>query len=61
MTHELPSIFAVADRVIMVDREAKTIVAAGKPQELRDNSDNPVVRQFFHRQLGRESKTNKIG
>lgn len=51
VTHELPSIFAVADRVILVDREAKTIVAEGKPQELRDQSDNPVVRQFFHRQL----------
>jgi phospholipid/cholesterol/gamma-HCH transport system ATP-binding protein len=51
VTHELPSIFAVADRVIMVDKEAKTIIAAGKPQELRDQSDNPVVRQFFHRQL----------
>lgn len=53
VTHELPSIFAVADRVIMVDKEAQTIVATGKPQELRDNSDNPLVRQFFHRQLGR--------
>jgi len=52
VTHELPSIFTVADRVIMVDREARTIIAAGKPQELRDKSDNPVVRRFFHRQLG---------
>jgi phospholipid/cholesterol/gamma-HCH transport system ATP-binding protein len=51
VTHELPSIFTVADRVIMVDREAQTIVASGRPQELRDRSDNPVVRQFFHRQL----------
>jgi len=51
VTHELPSIFAVADRVIMVDREAQTIVAAGKPQELRDTSENPVVRRFFNRQL----------
>ena len=51
VTHELPSIFAVADRVIMVDREARTIIAAGKPQELCDTSDNPGVRQFFNRQL----------
>jgi phospholipid/cholesterol/gamma-HCH transport system ATP-binding protein len=51
VTHELPSIFAVADRVIMVDKEAKTIIAGGKPEELRDHSDNPVVRQFFRRQL----------
>jgi phospholipid/cholesterol/gamma-HCH transport system ATP-binding protein len=53
VTHELPSIFTVADRVIMVDKEARTIIASGKPQELRDKSDNPAVRQFFHRRLGR--------
>jgi phospholipid/cholesterol/gamma-HCH transport system ATP-binding protein len=52
VTHELPSIFTVANRVIMVDQEARTIIASGKPQELRDRSDNPAVRQFFHRQLG---------
>jgi phospholipid/cholesterol/gamma-HCH transport system ATP-binding protein len=51
VTHELPSIFAVADRAIMVDRGARTIVAEGKPQELRDKSDNLVVRQFFNREL----------
>ena len=53
VTHELPSIFAVADRVIMVDKEAQTIIARGKPQELRDGSDNPVVRQFFSRRVGK--------
>jgi phospholipid/cholesterol/gamma-HCH transport system ATP-binding protein len=51
VTHELPSIFTVADRVIMVDKDAQTIIAAGQPQELRDKSDNPVVRRFFHREL----------
>ena len=49
VTHELPSIFTVADRVIMVDRDAQTIIAAGPPQELRDRSENPAVRQFFSR------------
>jgi phospholipid/cholesterol/gamma-HCH transport system ATP-binding protein len=49
VTHELPSIFAVADRVIMLDKNKKTIVATGKPEELRDKSDNPWVRQFFNR------------
>ncbi len=53
VTHELPSIFTVADRVIMVDKEAGTIIASGKPQELRDQSDNPVVRRFFHREVGK--------
>jgi phospholipid/cholesterol/gamma-HCH transport system ATP-binding protein len=50
VTHELPSIFAVADRVIMLDKNTKTIIATGPPQELRDNSPNPWVRQFFNRE-----------
>jgi len=50
VTHELPSIFTVADRVIMLDKNTKTIIATGKPGELRDKSDNPWVRQFFSRQ-----------
>ncbi len=50
VTHELPSVFAAADRVIMLDKNTKTIIATGKPHELRDKSDNPWVRQFFNRQ-----------
>jgi len=49
VTHELASIFAVADRVIMLDKERQTIIARGSPEELRDRSDDPWVRQFFHR------------
>ena len=50
VTHELPSIYAIADRVIMLDKRVKKIVATGKPAELRDTSTNPWVRQFFNRQ-----------
>ncbi len=50
VTHELPSIYTIADRVIMLDKRVKKIVATGKPQELRDHSDNPWVRQFFNRE-----------
>jgi len=50
VTHELPSIFTVADRVIMLDKNTKTIIATGDPRELRDKSPNPWVRQFFNRQ-----------
>ena len=49
VTHELHSIFTVADRVIMLDKNTKTIIATGKPGELRDKSDDPLVRQFFSR------------
>jgi phospholipid/cholesterol/gamma-HCH transport system ATP-binding protein len=49
ITHELPSIFTIADRCIMVDKAAKGIIAEGKPAWLRDHSPNPKVRQFFNR------------
>ena len=51
VTHELPSIYAIADRVIMLDKEAKGIIATGRPQDLRDCSDNPWVRRFFNREV----------
>ena len=50
VTHELASIYAIAGRVIMLDKETKGIIATGRPAELRDHSDTPVVRQFFHRE-----------
>jgi len=50
VTHELPSIFTIADRVIMLDKHAKGIIAEGDPQALRERSDNPRVRQFFNRE-----------
>ncbi len=50
VTHELPSIFAIADRVIMLDKGVKKIVAQGDPRELREKSENPLVRRFFLRE-----------
>ena len=50
VTHELPSIYAVADRVIMLDKRKKGITAEGRPQDLRDQSQDPYVRRFFRRE-----------
>ncbi len=50
VSHELASIDAIADRVIMLDKRVKKIVATGHPQELREHSKNPWVRQFFNRE-----------
>ncbi len=50
VTHELPSIFAIADRVIMLDKQERRIIAMGSPQELRDHCGDPRVRQFFARE-----------
>jgi phospholipid/cholesterol/gamma-HCH transport system ATP-binding protein len=50
VTHELPSIYTIADRVIMLDKRTKKIIAEGKPQALREHSQSPWVRQFFLRE-----------
>ena len=50
VTHELQSIYAIADRCVMLDARTKTMIAQGKPADLRDHSDDPYVRQFFLRQ-----------
>jgi phospholipid/cholesterol/gamma-HCH transport system ATP-binding protein len=50
VTHELASIYAIADRVIMLDRRTGGIVAEGDPRKLRDESTDPWVRQFFNRE-----------
>lgn len=50
VTHELPSIFTIAERVIMLDKQEQGIIAMGNPQELRDHSADARVKQFFTRQ-----------
>ena len=50
VTHELASIFTVSHRVIMLDKRSKGIIAEGTPRYLRDNSQNPYVKQFFNRE-----------
>jgi len=52
VTHELASIFTIADRVIMLDGGAKTIIAEGNPRDLRDQHPDPRVHAFFNRQPG---------
>ena len=50
VTHELESIFRVGTACIMLDREARGIIARGDPRVLRDQSEDPRVQSFFHRQ-----------
>jgi phospholipid/cholesterol/gamma-HCH transport system ATP-binding protein len=49
VTHELASVFAITDTVIMLDKNAKTIVASGNPNELRDTSKQTWVHDFLNR------------
>lgn len=49
VTHELDSIFTIADRAIMLSAETRNIIADGPPAELRDRCSDPFVRQFLNR------------
>ncbi len=50
VTHELQSILAIGDRCIMLDKEAKGLIAEGDPRKLRDEGTHPTVRAFFRRE-----------
>ena len=49
VTHELASIFAIASNSVYLDNTSRTMIAYGPPAELRESSDQPVVRQFLTR------------
>ena len=49
MTHELASIFAIASNSVVLDPDTKTQIATGDPNWLREQSDNPAVREFLNR------------
>ena len=50
VTHDLGSAFVAMDRVILLDRRAKGIIAEGDPRKLRDDTTDPRVRAFFRRE-----------
>ena len=49
VTHELASIFAIADNSVFLDADTKTQLATGNPRTLRDECDNLKVREFLTR------------
>ncbi len=49
VTHELASIFAIADNSVFLDAEAHTAIAHGNPHALRHGCDNRSVREFLCR------------
>ncbi len=48
VTHELPSIFELGDNAVFLDAERKTMIAQGKPSELKGSAE-PKVRAFLGR------------
>ena len=55
VSHELASIYSIANRVIMLDKASKSIIAEGDPKVLRDQSADPRVHQFFNRIMSKEA------
>lgn len=49
VSHDVDSIFGIADRVIMLDRDTHGIIAEGKPGEIVATSKNPKVVDFLTR------------
>jgi len=49
VSHELASIFSIGSRVILLEKEARTIIATGPPKELATHSTDPRVLDFLHR------------
>lgn len=49
VTHELPSIFSVADNCVFLDAETRTMIATGDPKRLKKESQDPKVRAFLTR------------
>lgn len=49
VTHELPSIFSIANNSVYLDNISRTMIDYGDPAYLRDHSNHAVVRQFLTR------------
>jgi phospholipid/cholesterol/gamma-HCH transport system ATP-binding protein len=49
VTHELASIFTIADSSVFLDADSRTQLAVGPPAELRDSCEVEKVRVFLHR------------
>ena len=49
VTHELPSIFAIADNSVYLDAETKTMIAAGDPKKMLRHPPDPKIQAFLTR------------
>jgi phospholipid/cholesterol/gamma-HCH transport system ATP-binding protein len=49
VTHDLDSILSISDRIIMLDKSVRGIIAEGTPEELKSRKEMPKVYNFFNR------------
>jgi phospholipid/cholesterol/gamma-HCH transport system ATP-binding protein len=58
VSHQLSSIFRLADRVLVLDRQSQGIIAEGAPAELAAASTDPRVRDFLNQDSNLSERTN---
>ena len=61
VSHELPSIFAIANNSVFLDAESHTMIAGGDPHELLAHSTEPRVREFLTRGEAEENSEKANG
>jgi phospholipid/cholesterol/gamma-HCH transport system ATP-binding protein len=49
VTHELASIFAIAENSVFLDPETRTMLATGNPRRLLEESEDPKIQNFLRR------------
>ncbi len=59
VSHELPSLFAIADDGIFLDAQTKQPIAHGSPRDLRDHCKDPQVHAFMNREARTETSTTE--
>jgi phospholipid/cholesterol/gamma-HCH transport system ATP-binding protein len=60
VTHELASIFAIANNAVFLDTEARTQLAVGDPRVMRDSCEHESVRRFLRREAPQQPPATGI-
>jgi phospholipid/cholesterol/gamma-HCH transport system ATP-binding protein len=60
VSHELPSLFAIADDGVFLDAKTKTVIAHGSPATLRDTCPDPQVQAFMKREHLEDAAERKV-
>ncbi|MDR3531257.1 MAG: ATP-binding cassette domain-containing protein [Rhodopila sp.] len=60
VSHELPSLFAIADDGVFLDAQTRTAIAHGSPLSLRDTSPDPQVEAFMRRERPEALTAGKV-
>jgi len=59
VSHELPSLFAIADDGVFLDARTRTVIAHGSPATLRDTCLDPTVQSFMRREHHEDAAPGK--